>query len=304
MMSRTSIGARAGLTLVELVVVLVILVIVAGTALTASGSLVEQTHYESSQTTLRSVERALLGHYDSASSGEDEDAISFVADVGRLPRVATAPPEFALAELWEKPVSTAAFEVQSPSGDPEVRLAVGWRGPYLHVGFGSAKLQDGWGRPYELLAADDSTAIASTEVRKIRTLGADGLAGGTDFAADATLVLESTLPTTQPARHVGAVPVRVHTSAATGENVYVRLYGPVDGDVVTLAQTDPVEATGADVVHTFTNVPIGVRIVRAYRSAAAPSTAEHEFDASAALSPIRVIRVVQGGIPEVELTLP
>lgn len=297
------ITSQAGLTLVELVVVLMILVIVAGAAITASGTLVEEANYESSQTTMRTLERAVLGHYDSASSGEDF-AVSFVSDIGRLPRVAAGTGDIALAELWEKPFTVAAFEIQSPLGDPEVRLAAGWRGPYVYAGYGAAKLVDGWGRAFALLAADDTTAIATTELRKIRTLGASGLVGGTGYEADETLVFESTLPTTVPARHVGDVLVRVRTTAATGENVYIRIYGPTDGDVVTLGQSVGVPANGTDVVHTFLDIPIGTRVLRAYRSANEPATMESEFDGAAVRSSIRNIEVLQGGIPEVELTLP
>jgi prepilin-type N-terminal cleavage/methylation domain-containing protein len=294
--------ARTGLTLVELVVVLAILALVAGAALTATGSLVDETKYETTQSELRTLESALLGSFDAASRGPEE-AIAFVADVGRLPRVASTEADRALAELWERPLDVPVFAIASAPGDPEVRLPSGWRGPYLGLGFGAPRLVDGWGRPYACLAADDALAPLGAEIAKVRTFGADQAAGGAGFEADSTLVIESTLPTELSARHRGDVPVRVRAPAATGEFVIVRLFGPRNGALATLEESPAVPASGADVLHTFTNVPVGPRVVRAYRSAVLPASAEEPIDPAAVRTPIRAVTVVQGGVAEIELEL-
>lgn len=300
MKSCTPMGARVGLTLVELVVVLAILVLVAGTALTATGGLVDETRYESTQSELRNLESALLGNYDSASREENE-AISFVADVGRLPRVASVVDgTLALAELWERPADVAPFAILPASGDPEVRLPTGWRGPYMRLGFGTTKLVDGWGRPYALVGADDTAAPLAMELRKIRSLGADAAVGGTGYDADATLVIESTLPDALGARHLGTVPVRV-LNAAIVTDVLVRLYAPVNGTIVTFQQelTD----SGDDGACVFTNVPIGPRVVRVYR--ADPTTVGADVQLTGMpRSPIHPVDVVQGGVTEIEFELP
>ena len=135
----------------------------------------------------------------------------------------------------------------------------------------------------------------------IRSLGADELLGGTSYDADVTLVLAGSAPVVGP-RHLGDVPVRV-TNTSTGETIFVRIYGPRDGLVVTLGQaTFP--ATGVDVVHVFVDVPVGPRVVRAYRTTTAPATDDAPFDPAAARSRATSITVVQGGITEVELELP
>lgn len=304
MKSRRQGRQNAGLTLVELVVVLFILVLVAGTALTATGGLVDSSRYETTATELRHIESALLGAYDSSSSG-DSAAISFVADLGRLPRVAAGPAELELRELWEMPpFPVQPFSIQSPPGDPEVHIPAGWRGPYLQLGFGSPQLVDGWGRPYLCLLADGTTfAPVDSELAILISRGANGLDGGVDYDLDLPLVLESTTPPLVGARHRGSVPVRVTHTAAPEERIVVRIYGPRDGDVVTLGQLPIVKSDGLDVVGTFPDIPVGPRVVRAYRVTADPASLEDEITTSVK-SRVTAVTVVQGGIPEVLLELP
>lgn len=307
-------GPQVGLTLVELVVVLAILVLAAGTALTATGSLADQSRYENTQNGLDSLERALLGRFDSASNG-GADAISFVADVGRLPRVTNTDPALGvgLAEVWIHPAGVAQFEILPARADPDVVLPVGWRGPYVRLGFGTAKLVDGWGRPYVLFGLDGVPAMAGSDVGVIRTLGADGAPGGSGFDADTEVALMSP---TQSARHLGAVPVRVRTTSETEIPVCVRLYGAREGATVFVEVADTVRPrkwqgvtlqvsgaakAGKDFQHTFTGVTVGPHAVRAYM--AAPQNEDTAYS-SEERSPIRAITVVQGGIPEVELELP
>jgi prepilin-type N-terminal cleavage/methylation domain-containing protein len=300
-----SMHLRSGLTLVELVVVLAILAIVAGTALTATGSLVDETKYQTTQSELRSLESALLGSFDAGAHGA-EGSIAFVADVGRPPRVASADADRALTELWERPADVAPFAIQAAPGDPDVRLPAGWRGPYLRLGFGAPRLVDGWGRPYACLAADDTPAPLGATVAKIRTLGADGVAGGAGFDADATLVLASTLPVVLDARYAGDVPVRVRSAAVAEEFIVVRIFGARDGALVTLFESEPAKSNGDDVLHTFVDVPVGPRAVRAYRTLQSnlPSTPEEAFTGAFARSAVRAVTVVQGGVAEIEIELP
>lgn len=295
---------RAGLTLVELVVVLVILVLVAGTALTATEGFVGEARYESTRAELRNIEKSLLGSFDASSSGE-EAAIAFVADMGRPPVARGAVPEARLSELWIRPVSVTAFAIQSPAGDLEVRLPGGWRGPYVRVplGLGETALRDGWGREYDLLAADGSVAMEGTPIGILRSRGADRELGGIDYDADLTLVLSRTapLPIVGP-RHTGAVPVRVTNTGAAGAFVVARIYGPVDGKIITLDEQSG--STGADVPLLFKDIPVGPRVIRAYRTDTVPATRETPFELGEVRSPVRAITVVQGGIAEVELELP
>lgn len=303
-------SSRAGLTLLELVVVLVILVLIAGTALTASEALVGETRYETTRSELRNIERSLLGSLDTSSSGE-ASAISFVADIGRLPIARGPSLEAQLSELWLKPDVVTPFAIQSPAGDLEVRLPGGWRGPYVRVplGLGEQALRDGWGRGYDLLAADGTVAVEGTPIGILRSLGADRQPLGVDYDADVTLVLSSsTLPVVGP-RHTGDVPVRVKTTNVPDEVVIVRIYGARDGDIVTLDEWPPagspsVPANGADVPLIFQDVPIGPRVVRAYRTTKPPATMDAPFDGAATSSPMHAITVVQGGLAEVEIELP
>jgi len=296
--------SRAGLTLVELVVVLVILVLVAGTALTATEGLVGETRYETTRAELRNIEKALLGSFDASSSGE-EAAIAFVADIGRLPVARGDVPEALLSELWIRPETVSAFAIQSPAGDLEVRLPGGWRGPYVRVplGLGETALRDGWGREYDLLAADGTVATQGTPIGILRSRGADRELGGIDYDADLTLVVSSTAPLSIVGpRHTGAVPVRVTNTGAAGGFVVVRIYGPVDGRIVTLGEQSG--SAGGDALFLFDEIPVGPRVVRAYRTDVVPETPQAPFEIDDLRSPIRAITVVQGGIPELELEIP
>ena len=297
-------SSRSGLTLVELVVVLLILVLVAGTAITASEGLVGETRYETTRTSLRNIERAMLGAFDSSSSGEPT-SISFAADIGRLPKVVGTDPQTALAEMWSKPEAVEPFAIQLAPGDPDVRLPGGWRGPYVRVpiGLGETYLHDGWGRTFQCLQADGATlSPIDTEIAMLRSLGANGMDGGMGYDADLTLTFISTESGTTAARHLGAVPVRV-TNTGTEDTVFIRIYGPREGRIVTLDQVDA-KAVGQDFVHVFESVPVGPRVVRAYLAASAPVTTDSVFEETVARSRSIPVTVVQGGIPEVLLELP
>ena len=96
---------RAGLTLVELLVVLAILAIMTTMAVTATNTLVDQSRYDATQRTLLSIEEAVLGPANAREADGTLIVGGFVADVGRLPLavVDAGDPDGAfkqLRELW------------------------------------------------------------------------------------------------------------------------------------------------------------------------------------------------------------
>lgn len=273
--------SQHGLTLVELLVVVFILALLAQAAVYAGESAVESAQRDTTAATLQQLEIALLGQPGRSDSQGRPYLGGFVADVGSLPVHGQGSEEQALRELWERPTGTpaprwlAAFALQVAPGDPEVQLGCGWRAPYVRLGFGSAALRDGWGAPYALRdVAGQPTTVGAT-IAAIVSLGADQLDSGTGFASDLPVVVQRTVAPIVPARHLGALPVQVQSSASGGPVLVVRLYGPRDGTLVTLVQNvHTTFAPGSNVLSNLLDVPIGPRIVRAYQVAAAPLTVD------------------------------
>jgi len=312
---------RSGLTLVELVVVLMILVTLAGAAVVALEGLVEQSRYDSTQRTLQAFEHAVLGRDGLIDANKRPWIQGFVADMGRLPRAIDIDPSaevenLQLQELWHLPTGAATkFGIQHPDGDPQVTLAVGWRGPYLNppgwdFSTEGAQLLDGVGNPFVFKRADGADATLGDPIAQVISLGADGvlLPDGVGYDAFDIVVLESTVATEITpeiaARHLGDVPVRVSNLPA-GSRVLLRVYGPRDGLAVTLDQEGPLAEAGGEVQWVFSNVPIGARVLRAYRldSTEVPDE-EAEVVSAFAHGPIVPITVLAGGIHEVVIEFP
>lgn len=297
--------SRRGLTLVELIVVLIILVMLAGVAVTNTEGLVEQARFDASRRGLEEVEGAVLGPPNLVRPDGTPWVRGFVADVGRLPRVVGADPATQLNELWVQPGGVPASSVQTPAGDAEVRVPGGWRGPYLRLSLGATGLLDGWGQPLQALKADETAAAAGDEVTIARTLGADNAAGGTGYDEDLAVVVHRTTAPAVGPRHQGDLPVRVTPSTApgAGARVVVRIYGPVDGQVRTIAQQVFLSSAGTT-TFTFAAVSIGPRVLRAYQTDEDPTaTPEAPVTVASHRTSAVALAVVAGALPELQLTL-
>lgn len=310
---RSTLKHARGLALVELVVVLLILVLIAGTAITATQDIVEGTFYDTTHTTLENIEEAILGPYAPPTAHDDTLLSGFVADVGRLPRMISADPEIALAELWVLPVGVAPFAIQSPPGDCELHIPGGWRGPYLHMGFGVTRLLDGWGHPFHVFGLDGEPAELGDEPCRIASLGADATDGVTDADPDIAIMRSNGADVLR--RHLASLVVRLEPLLESDitTNVLVRIYAPSPTDgVVRMIYQERLGGTGAEspedtipVSHEFTNVPVGPRVVRAY------DWPYDDFDvpSSTDLTQLRprsapaTVLLVSGGVPEVVLKI-
>jgi prepilin-type N-terminal cleavage/methylation domain-containing protein len=161
-----------GLTLIELVLVLVILSVMATVALDAIEPQVDQGKFEASQRAIDSVRDAIFNE-QLLADGRTVYA-GFFIDMGRLPQARVDPIESSLltaSELWapvdsqsgstlrvyaavsatvENITTTDPVEDKDSDGDgifedPEVKVRYGWRGPYLHLVSGATNLFDGFG---------------------------------------------------------------------------------------------------------------------------------------------------------------
>ncbi|MFM8359455.1 MAG: type II secretion system protein, partial [Verrucomicrobiota bacterium] len=165
---------RAGLTLLEMVVVMAILAALTTLAIRMTSGVANQGRYEATEKTLTAFRTACIGAPADLNSGLAPQLSSFVADLGRLPQ-ATTPSGGGIQTLHELHGFTAnlppyAFRVatsantvlvvppaltnfpirpSNPSTQtamvPTVRLPSGWRGPYLYLGSAGQWL-DGWGK--------------------------------------------------------------------------------------------------------------------------------------------------------------
>lgn len=243
----------AGLTLVELVVVMAILVILASIAIRSTEGVLDQSRYEATQSGLRTIEEAILGPIGLRQLDNAPLITGFVADVGRLPVLQGADPRTQLQELWIQGALPTFNFCRAPAPDDDIRLACGWKGPYLRLGVGEDELFDGWGFPFAL------TADGINQIQSIRSRGADNIdGGGTPYDQDITLSLS--LVTVSGNIFDGDI-----STPLTDPGVTIQLFRPdPDGaDPTVLAIVDDGEAPDIPQTFVFNNVPIGLRAIRA-----------------------------------------
>ncbi|MGE3536618.1 MAG: prepilin-type N-terminal cleavage/methylation domain-containing protein [Candidatus Tectimicrobiota bacterium] len=294
--------AVRGLTLVELTVVLAILVILAAVAVRSTEGLLDQTRYEATQQALQNIEDAILGPANQRNTNGSPLITGFVADIGRLP-VAVAVGSPAITQPGELVTANGLtlFGFYTASLDPEVMLPGGWRGPYVRLPIGSNELRDGWGNNLVLLKADGSAAAVTEQVSIIRSLGVNNSVGGSNYDADLSTTIEQTINPIQPARHLAFVSLNITpgTPAVPGNNVVVRLYGPVNGNIQPLAQQVYSSALGPQ-SGVLTAVPIGQRALRAYQTSENPLTLNTPISTASITHRSAVVYMMlpQGGLPQ------
>jgi prepilin-type N-terminal cleavage/methylation domain-containing protein len=315
-----------GLTLVELVVVLAILVLLAGVAVTSLQGTVDQRKFDVTAEILRDVEKSVLGDPDLRNTDGTPLLVGFVADMGRLPHVpddgdATAgesvASEIALAELWNANAGSPAmpaFALGTPAGDGEVKIGAGWRGPYLRLPAGTSELFTGWGKAFRSLSDDAPFDPAENEgdsIRLVRSLGADDAAGGASpFDGDADATFEGTAGVYWKASLQALVDSSTPLSGT--EYVVVRVYGPASGAPATVAQWasggtlpggTPPPGTAFPELVLLADVALGTKAVRAYvlDTGAYPAVPALEDDLTSVpaskKSDVRYVVQIRGGLP-------
>ncbi len=290
----TNIRVPAGFTLLELLLVLVILTALATVAVQTIEPQVNQARFESTQTTLDNVRDAIIGPENQRAADGSVAISGFIADVGRPPLL--------LQELWSNPNLIPAFTHTQPAGDSEVTSSAGWNGPYLQLPVGATSLTDAWGTSFDLYMHDGTTSTSNDEIHIIRSRGRDGVSlSGTGYDLDTDLAVKATASavtanlTSTEVNHIEqTLTVYVYyqstsqnPDSAQGTNVIVRIYGPELGLVQTIAQlTDTADATPMS--FTFSNVPIGPKIIRAYQTSSSPGD-EDSISTSVKSTPQRVV---------------
>ena len=151
---------RRGFTLIELVLVVMILAIVAGTATLLIGNFTpggDKTDKEIiTETSMLAIRDAITGNSNTAGAW---------SDLGQQPALFPTDP-FWLTLDHERLSSLAPAIYTKGSFDPVTKI--GWRGPYLKGVFrgndGSNVFRDGWGNPLTIFVPDtNSNSIMDSE---------------------------------------------------------------------------------------------------------------------------------------------
>lgn len=262
---------RTGLSLIELVVALAIIGSVAAMAVRSMNGLQQQTKYNSGTKLLTDIQAAVLGQSGSPPSG-------FVADVGRLPKsVAGGLTVFGQTD-WAGELTAqngiGAYSLVAAPLDPTVKIGTGWQGPYLQLGIGKTAVLDGWGTPLQVRDSGGAViAAAGTPIYEYRSLGNDRLAdppvgtGATNaYNKDTALTIPSAVTAAGwQATITGSVLVydlSIPGLVSPAGTVTVYYFGP-DGNGGVAQLTDKAHA-GNGWTYTFTGVPIGPRVLKAY----------------------------------------
>lgn len=280
-MKRFRHSAPRGLTLIELIVVLVILSTLAIVALRGTEGIADQARFEASQDVIDNLDYAIFGESGTTDASGRVLVSGFIADMGRPPIAFGDDAALQLRELWDNDLDDNGIEdfvpfgVQNPAADSNVRVLAGWRGPYLRLAPGAHMLSDGWGEPLQIRRSDEANVLDGELVEIVRSLGRDGTNGGIDYATDlGPIVLSRDSPIED--RWQSEVDFRVHKGSigtdpalSDGQNIVVRYYGPdVIGDVVTVEERGPLAVTmsGGPIEDGFAQlVPIGQRVFIAYQ---------------------------------------
>ena len=143
---------RNAFTLVEMVTVLAVIAILTHLAVRGLSRVRDGKLAKAADRQLETIRASI---YDCRPG---EEAVGFLADMGRLPRLANGS---TLGELWEKPTGALPYAVRPATvenlvagldaiSDGSVYVPTGWRGPYLRLPLGKTRLFDPWGNPMEL----------------------------------------------------------------------------------------------------------------------------------------------------------
>ena len=291
---------QAGLTLLELVVVLAILATLGTVMVTQTASLTEEARYEQTTRMLEALRDAVLGR--EMLAGDDPTAVppGFVADVGRLP---LAGPGLDLSELWDREstgVPPTAFAVQTVGGDSDLRMACGWRGPYVRRRIGTSDVRDGWGRDFDLLDDAGVAVDAATDSIGAVSFAGSGTGDVFDVVLDDALFVDTTAGVDLT---TGDVSVPFSFNVTAGQYAVVRLYGPSDGQAAVLGQVEILGTSGVQSeTVSFSSIAVGPKLLRAYQWASQPATTD-DLKSATVKSLVRRVTVLHGGAtwPELEL---
>ena len=190
---------QKGLTLLELLLVMLILSAVAWMAVGVVENNSDQVRFEDTRNRREAIRRAIIGDTSRTVNGQPEIR-GYVADMGRLPQTIQAlisqeycidhPEKTTQADCtgagWIWSIGDANHDQPDWSYNSTYGLWVGWKGPYLRAKelTGYQKYLDGWGNDGEGNDFGWKVTVNPATDFSLQSLGMDNAAGGTEYKAD------------------------------------------------------------------------------------------------------------------------
>lgn len=284
-----------GLTLLELLVVLTILVVLSTIALTTSSGMVNKTRDEATKKILADIREAVIGPSNVYDPDGTPVVTGILADIGRPPKSVSESVGggnvFTLRELWENAHGVAAYEARAATAahvddaaqeDAEVILATGWRGPYLRVSTADGLVRDGWNSalvspdgvladyPHAFLKTLSNTPVsaAGQEIGQVESAGANPFGRPSETGYDLDLQAYTPDETTATLNVIVEIRNADGTLATPvgSDEIVVRLFGPDPSTGMIEVKHEEVDFTVSSFTHQFSTTP-GIRAARAYYDA-------------------------------------
>ena len=227
-----------GLSLIEVIVILAVMVILVALLVPSTVQILTAARRDVTLDEMENLKKAMIGDPNLKTSGVRSN-FAYLGDMGNLPST--------LDDLLTQGAQPA-YAFNSSKG-----VGAGWRGPYITLGPGSDAAShrvDAFGNDYTYDGTDYVNGQGQTVDAKVISLGADGVAGGTGNDEDVTLETlraETTATVTGYGFGLDGTPLSVAT---------VTMNYPANGTL-----TSSTTATDSAGFYQFTNIPFGIRSV-------------------------------------------
>ena len=227
-----------GLTLIEVIVILAVLVILIALLVPSTVQILTGARRDITLDEMENLQKAMIGDPNKQSAGVRSN-FAYLGDMGNLPST--------LDDLVTQGAQPA-YAFNSSKG-----VGAGWRGPYITLGPGSDAAShrvDAFGNDYVYSITNFTNAQGLTVDAKVVSLGADALTGGTGVDEDVTreiLVAETTATVTGYGFDASGNPL---------DTTSVTINYPANGTLTSSSTT-----TDSAGFYQFTNIPFGIRSV-------------------------------------------